>query len=155
MPAPRPVPIELNKLRGNPSRRPINDAAPTPKIQRPPCPKHITGEARKEWNRVCKDLIALRLLGKIDRAALAAYCQTWAAWVESCEKLQIDGMYSTTPNGYVQQSAAFTTMMQTAKAMKAYLVEFGMTPAARAKLTVEKPPDDNIDDFLDKVLSER
>lgn len=44
---------------------------------------HLGAEARTEWDRVAHGLHALRLLETVDRAALAAYCTTYARWVQA------------------------------------------------------------------------
>jgi P27 family predicted phage terminase small subunit len=57
--------------------------APEPPACVPNCPPHIQGEARKEWQRIGKELVRLKLVARIDKAALALYCQLWQRWIEA------------------------------------------------------------------------
>ena len=51
----------------------------------PLIPKHLQGEARREWNRMSKQLFELDLLTQVDRAALA----------ESASSLECEGELGT------------------------------------------------------------
>ena len=79
-PGPKPLPGNVHQLRGNPSKKPIGDLLGDvqPEIEIPGCPSHLLKEARKEWKRITPELVKLGLIAKIDRAALALYCQAWA-----------------------------------------------------------------------------
>ena len=128
---PAPKPTELKRLEGNPGKRALNTLELRYAAKAPPCPKHLTGEARKEWRRISRELLAANLLQVVDRAALAAYCQAWARWVDAELKMQEDGfrMVATTDKGYEHVSPWFQVSTQALKQMKAFLVEFGLTPA--------------------------
>lgn len=148
-----PKPTALKQLAGNPGKRALNGAEPKPQAKRPPCPKSLQGEARKEWNRMSKQLFELGLLTQVDRAALAAYCQAWAHWVEANEQVEKLGMIVKTENGYPQLSPYWTIAQQAAKLMKSYLTEFGMTPGSRSRLRVgqdERPA--TIEELLDAAV---
>lgn len=144
-----PKPTKLKELTGNPGRRPLNKNEPQPNQKRPPCPKHLVGEARKEWNRMAKQLFDLGLLTEVDRAALAAYCQAWARWIEAEEKLRTNGMVVMTDKGYPVLSPYWSVANQSMKQMKSFLTEFGMTPASRSRVTVNKEDEaDPYEEFL-------
>ena len=49
---------------------------------------HLNTAAAAEWRRIAKTLQQHGVLTTIDRAALAAYCQGYARWVEAEEKLK-------------------------------------------------------------------
>jgi len=144
MPPGRPAkPSALKRLAGNPGKRKINNSEPRPPAKKPPCPRHLQGEARKEWNRMSKQLFALGLLTQVDRAALAAYCQAWADWVNANEQLaRINatdgGMITLTEKGYPVVSPWWNISITAAKQMKSFLTEFGMTPGSRARLSVDR-----------------
>jgi P27 family predicted phage terminase small subunit len=79
-------------LRGNLSKLSssrMHDAV-EPEIEIPGCPKHLLPEARKEWRRIGPELQKLGLITKIDRTALALYCQEYAWWVWHDQLLQRD-----------------------------------------------------------------
>jgi len=132
----KPKPTELKKLDGNPGKRPLAKGEPAPAMKKPTCPAHLVGEARKEWNRMVKLLLALRLLTEIDRAALAGYCQAWARWIEAEEKIRTDGMTIETDKGNLIQSPYVGIANQSMKQMRAFLIEFGMTPSSRSRVSV-------------------
>lgn len=131
-------PTKLKELAGNPGKRALNKAEPKPRQKKPPCPKHLVGEARREWNRMSKQLFDLGLLTEVDRAALAGYCQTWARWVQAEEEMRkpMFNMVTMTDSGYPVVSPWMGIASQAMKQMLRFLTEFGMTPAARSRVTV-------------------
>ncbi len=85
------------------------------------------------------ELEALGLLAKIDRASLAAYCQCWARWIEAEELVAEQGLVAVTDKGNVIQHPAVGIANTALGQMRAFLTEFGMTPASRTRISV-KPP---------------
>jgi P27 family predicted phage terminase small subunit len=81
------MPANVHILRGNPSKKSAAEltAGVNPPVEIPGCPKHLLPEAKKEWRRIGPELEALGLISKIDRPALALYCQEWAwlVWHEN------------------------------------------------------------------------
>ena len=75
------------------------------------------------------------VLTVIDRAALAAYCQAWGRWVEAEEKLRETPTLFKTPSGHVQQSPWLGIANKQLELMGRYMVELGLTPAARSRVT--------------------
>lgn len=144
-------PTALKELAGNPGKRALNKAEPKPTAKRPSCPKHLVGEARREWTRMSKQLFDLGLLTEIDRAALAGYCQAWARWVQAEEEMSKKDfkMISLTDSGYPVVSPWMGIATQAMKQMLRFLTEFGMTPAARSRVTVNKESEaDPYEEFL-------
>ena len=146
----RPKPTHLRVLEGNPGHRRINkdEPKPTPRVRVPAPPKHLGKEGRAEWRRVGKDLVALGLLTSIDRPALAAYCQAWQRWVGAEEQIEQEGTTQTSPNGYLMQSAYVGIANRAMDQMRKFLIEFGMTPAARSRITVTPPSNDSTGEWL-------
>lgn len=132
-----PVPTALRILRGNPGKRPLPEGEAQPRQETPPCPRHIQGEARREWKRITRDLADCGLLTVVDRAALAGYCQAWSRWVEAEDVLRKAGVLTKTPNGMLVQSPMLAIANRAMDQMRAFLTEFGMTPAARTRIKVE------------------
>lgn len=144
-------PTALKELAGNPGKRALNKDEPKPAQRKPSCPKHLTGEARREWNRMAKQLFELGLLTEVDRAALAGYCQSWARWVQAEEEMRKPtfAMVTTTDSGYPVVSPWMGIANQAMKQMLRFLTEFGMTPAARSRVTVAKETEaDPYEEFL-------
>jgi P27 family predicted phage terminase small subunit len=73
----------------------------------------------------------------IDRAALAAYCQAYGRWVEAEERMREGSMLYKTPSGHVQQSPLLGIINKQLELMGRYMIELGMTPAARSRVSVD------------------
>lgn len=80
----------MHLLRGNPSKLSAADLAGElhAPVELPKLPPHLLPEARREWKRIGAELVELGLVAKIDRAALALYCQAWAWMVWHEQGLQ-------------------------------------------------------------------
>ena len=153
---PRPTAIKI--LEGEPNKDRINLREPKPKLNRPSCPSHLTNAARYEWRRIVPELEAIGLLTQIDKAALAAYCQAYGRWVMAEKKLnrlatmspdKMAYLYKTTKGDLIINpllSVANKAMEQ----MHKFLIEFGMTPSSRSRISISK---NESDDPLDKLLN--
>jgi phage terminase small subunit len=100
----KPQPTAIRRAAGNPGKRGYNHGEPVPPEGLPDCPSHLSDVARAEWERIAGALYVMGVLTVIDRAALAAYCQSYGRWVEAEEKLKETPTLLKTPSGYVQQS---------------------------------------------------
>jgi P27 family predicted phage terminase small subunit len=105
----------------------------------PTCPPHLNPAAAAEWRRIAKALQRAGVLTTFDRAALAAYCQAWGRWVEAEERLRETPPLVKTPSGYVQQSPWLTIAHKQLELMGRYMVELGLTPAARSRVMTDAP----------------
>jgi P27 family predicted phage terminase small subunit len=101
----RPKPTRLKVLTGNPGKRPLNEHEPRPDATVPQCPPELGPAAQREWNRLVTELATLNLLTNLDRAALAAYCGSYALWAEATEAIQKYGAMVKSPSGYPMQSS--------------------------------------------------
>lgn len=160
MPGPSKRPTKLRKLEGNPSKRKLPEHEPEPAPGIPACPAHLRAAAKKEWMRITPELYVLGLLTNIDRAALAAYCVNYGRWVETEKQLakvgkksnkQIASLYKTT-NGNLIINPLLCVSNKAQELMHKFLVEFGMTPASRARLG-EVKKGKREDDPMEEVLS--
>jgi P27 family predicted phage terminase small subunit len=105
----------------------------------PTCPPHLNPAATTEWRRIAKALQQAGVLTTFDRAALAAYCQAWGRWVEAEERLKETPALIKTPSGYVQQSPWLGIAHRQLELMGRYMVELGLTPAARSRVMADSP----------------
>ncbi len=108
-----------------------------PAVRLPACPPHLQGEARREWYRTGRKLRDCGLLTEIDKAALALYCQAWARWLEAEEALKAYGVVLKSPNGFPMPSPYLAIANKAMEQMARLLAEFGMSPSARSRVTVE------------------
>ena len=147
----KPKPTALKVLEGNPGKRPLNGNEPKPEKTAPKCPSWLEHEAKKEWRRMTKTLEAIGVLTQVDATAFAGYCQAYARWKEAEEFLSKHGTIFKTPSGYIQQVPQVSIAQTYLKIMKDFCSEFGLTPAARSRISVsntEGASDDPMEDML-------
>lgn len=114
----RPTPTALKIIRGNPGKRAINGKEPKPPIAALICPDHLSPIAAQEWARIVPVLVGLGLATTADRSVLIAYCELHAEMVErSTQRKEL-------------RTASIAQL-------RACMVELGLTPAARAKMTIQ------------------
>lgn len=144
----KPKPTAMKILQGNPGKRALNGREPPTSAGVPRCPEHLTPEARAEWRRIAPVLSHMRVLRTGDRAALAAYCQHWARWVEAERKIAEMGgaLVIKTPSGCLIQNPYVGIANTAMDAMRKFLSEFGLTPSSRSRIVVDAPPDLDNDD---------
>ena len=145
----KPKPTNLKELAGNPGHRPLNQDEPKPQTVMMQAPRFLDDVANKEWRRISRELYPLGLLTKIDRSALAAYCQAYSRWIQASEEIEGKSLTLKTENGYEYPNPLLAIINNALEVMRKFGVEFGMTPSSRSRLKVEPPeaPDD-----LDKLL---
>lgn len=152
----KPKPTRMKLLQGNPGRRPLPENEPQPKAaeRTPNVPAWLDGDAKAIWREHARDLWEVGLLTQIDREALAVLCETTALYRTAVEMIRAQGVVWTSPEtGYTQQSAWATVRNQTLSKMQSLWAEFGMTPASRTRIEVEKPEKE--EDELTKLLEGR
>lgn len=124
-------------MRGRKPKPKAGTLANTPMAGLPRCPAHLNEAARKEWRRLATPLHEAGILTLADRAALAAYCQSYAHWVEAEEQLRKTPALLKSPSGYVQQSPWLSVANKQLELMGRYMSELGLTPSARTRLGLE------------------
>ena len=138
----KPKSAEQKKLEGNPGKRQIKEGVKlTPALPDPP--EDLTPRAAKEWNRVAPELFAAKILTNADRAALAMYCQAWADWENARIQISDTGMVIKLPTGYEMQSPWVAIANRAQAQVIRIAAEFGLTPAARVRLAIEKGDGDD------------
>ena len=85
-----------------------------------------------------RKLLKLGLMTDIDRGALALYCQSWGRWVEAEKQLTQYGTVIVSPNGFPVQSPYLAVANRAMAQMTKILVEFGMSPSSRSRVTPVK-----------------
>jgi P27 family predicted phage terminase small subunit len=144
----RPKPTKLRKLGGKAGHRALNDAEPAVPVEIPEMPTGLSEFAQVEWNVMLPMLEKLGMVSRIDGKALAAYCHCYARWFEAEKEVERLGLimdetiFNTKGEevGYKRKANPAVAMSNDAlKLMKSFLIEFGMTPAARSRLRVEAP----------------
>ncbi len=140
----KPKPIKIHRLNGNPSKLKLDKIqTPEPESKIPRCPEQLDDLAKKEWKRITKELHKLQLLGRIDMAALAAYCCAYSRWICAEENIKKAGVLIRNKDGVPCVSPLLRVAEKALDQMKMFLVEFGMTPSSRARIKVELKEQDN------------
>ena len=143
---PPPEPTKLRVLKGNPSKRPVNEREPEPRATAPRCPEWLSVHAKRVWHRLVPELKAMRVLTYIDGDALTAYCQTYARWQAAEEFIQKHGEAYPLRDEQgrircMQQFPQVAIARNLILVLRAYQQEFGMTPSARSRVVVAPNPD--------------
>ncbi len=154
-PGPKTTPTALKKLKGGRRtyHQPMPKDEPMPeKTEKPPgAPRHLDKVGKKEWRRMAKELHALGLLTKIDLVGLAAYCSTYALWLKAQAQIQTHGVLIKAQSGFPMQSPYLQISNKAMEEMRKWLVEFGMTPSSRSRVSVKpKEKKDPRKEFLDR-----
>ncbi|MBU1567705.1 MAG: phage terminase small subunit P27 family [Proteobacteria bacterium] len=136
----RPVkPTNIKILQGTARPGRMNKDEPTPNIEIPEMPTHLTGEAAKEWKFITAHLKSMGLISRCDKAAISFYCTLWKDHVEAEAQIAEKGRVVITPNGSEQISPWVSISKHAMLAAHKMLVEFGLTPASRTKVSAKTP----------------
>lgn len=136
---------------------------PQPPQGAPPVPEGLAGVALEEWGRMLGRLSQSQTLSVVDDGALFQYCRMFAeteaialSQLETAGSVEIleDNLAKIEKADLVavfqeitklrQLEARYTTQVRQGRmALRAYLVEFGLTPAARSRVKVIGSPKDD------------
>lgn len=147
---PRPTKLQV-ELYGDTSGRRKNQIEPEAPTGKPTCPAHLGDIARAEWESICDQLESVQLLSPVDGRVLEIYCTTYENWRVCCDDIQKHraehagtGITHLSDNTQSEMSRPIATRMEKLQdQMFKYLVEFGLTPAARARMRINKPAEPN------------
>jgi len=126
----------------------------------PKMPKGLSRVARREFRFMCKALDDLGLLTTADGHALALYCEAVAQKEKALKELNKLGaaieIYGIDKNGDrvrlgMKKNPWWSIWVDACKLEKAFLIEFGLTPASRRnlKVTIKRP------NPLDELINRR
>lgn len=134
----RPKPTVLKLVEGNPGKRKINKTEPKPRREIPSCPAHLSDAGKVAWGRLSVLLDRMGVLTEADSAALERLCDCYSDILICRESLIADGWtYKTmTAQGdtLIKANPAAGHLRAADAQFKSYLIEFGLTPAARSKV---------------------
>ena len=95
-------------------------------------------EALAEWERIAPLLERLGLITEIDMAAIHCYCLAWARLLRARQHLAAEGEVITTHTGASKPNPWVAIESESMKLVRAFISEFGLSPAQRARVTVDK-----------------
>ena len=143
----RPKPTAIKLLEGNPGGRPLNAQEPQPPKGVPEMPKGMGTAAKRHWRVFVRELTTVGVLSIVDGIALSEACVSAALAEkfrnEALKEPMVDEPYFDKEGnlaGYKRKvNPAVPGYLACSKNMKAFLIEFGLTPASRTKLKIDKP----------------
>lgn len=148
----RPTPSALKLVTGNPGKRPLNKKEPKPRTKAPVCPPHLDAKGKAVWKKLCTLLRRMGVMTEADGLALERLCDCYADILACRELIERDGRtYATidqNSNTLIKNNPAVNQLRAADAQFKSYLVEFGLTPAARSKVNVDLPDGDEKKDPL-------
>lgn len=133
---PKPAALKLLTGRGNGTDSGGRKVAPPPAFRRiaPSPPTWLSREAKAEWRRVAPGLQRLDLLKEEDRASLAAYCETWATWVDAIRTQQREGLIYEAKQGLIPHPSV-AIARNAGRELRMWVQQFGLSPSAENGLT--------------------
>lgn len=146
-PGRKPKPTHLKVLAGNPGKRPLPANEPKPKPVAPDPPAWLDREARALWKEIGPELERLGLLTAVDGPAFAMLLTHYVLAVKAARRIKKDGILSVDEQGVTRKHPASQIVRDHSAAFRQYVAEFGLSPAARARLSLPDEKDDG-DDFF-------
>ena len=145
---PPPLPLALRILNGNASKRPLPKDAPRPVARAPRRPAHVTGYARRWWERTVPALVVLGVVSAADRTVLELASSLYDEWRTLGDAIADQGgptYECRTVAGEAMRRPRPEVAMR-ARALRelvGLLQELGLTPAARCRVKALPPPDND------------
>ena len=147
MAAPVPIPAAIKRLRGNPGQRAIPPEVEVPRVtELPQAPDWLGEVGQAEWYRVTECLMEMGILGRVDFEPLAGYCYAVEvrrglvlALREAVEAGDLVVEEEKTHGGGTRRLAnpLIAQEREASKQVLRHAIEFGFTPAARARIRPE------------------
>lgn len=154
---PSPLPTKVLEMRGSWRAKNRAGTEPAPRTGYVHRPKWLDGEGAAAWKNLAPQLAALGILSRIYANALARYCELWARWRAMRDFIAKRGEVYPVKNRK-GEVVGFKTFPQ-AKLLLALSdqltrieAQFGLTPSARARLSIELSGAPSATDNLDEGI---
>lgn len=139
----RPTPTHLKLIKGNPGKRAINRREPKPRREVPSPPATLCPVSLVAWGKYSVILDRMGVLTEADSGALERLCECYAEMQEYKAIVKAERPTYETSAGLKKANPAVAMLADADRRFKSYLVEFGLSPAARSKVKV---PDGETED---------
>ncbi len=137
----RHIPTHVTVLTGQPGTRALKRKEPKPAREIPSPPSHLTHRGKTAWGKLTVLLDGMGVLTVADTLALERLCDLYAEILQLRQIVDIEGRTYTTKTQMgdflIKANPAVAMLADTDRRFKSYLVEFGLTPAARAKVNAD------------------
>lgn len=143
-------PIVLQLLEGNKGKyskaqleeRLEKESAIQPNTDNIKPPSWLSPFAKREFRKMVKELLEVDLITNVDVNAMAFYCDAYSKYVECTKVIQEEGLMVEYTNKAAETNKVPHPLLTKQKGlfeqMKSLSIEFGLTPAARAKIAIPK-----------------
>ena len=151
---PKPKPTAIKLREGNPGKRPLNADEPRPAVELPEPPDFLCALAQAHWRELGPLLEAAGLVTRIDSPAMQMLCATYAEWRLCVVAARHEGPLVEDDKGVQRINPLLLRADKRQEAYRKLIAEFGLSPAARSRLSVKPPAggepadDGGIDAFL-------
>jgi len=108
-------------------------------------PKWLDETARKEFRRLARELILLDIITNIDVGGLAIACDAYSKYImasAAITKATIDAETTKSSNDATVKRHPLNAVEKYATIYRQYCSEYGLTPAARIKLSAQYKPEE-------------
>jgi P27 family predicted phage terminase small subunit len=144
----RPKPTALKLVDGTARPDRMNPDEPIPPSGEVKCPVWLHGRARRVWRELEPVLKAMGVLTVADVAMFAALCETQAEFIDAREDVRKRGIeierkrYDKQGREFylVEDNPSVRIASDAGKRLKALMVEFGMSPSSRTRVTAQPKP---------------
>lgn len=165
----RPKPTAVKVLAGNPGKRPLNVSEPKPRESSARAPRGLGVEGSRFWRKYAPALAALGVLTEVDEPGLRMAAEHFEVAVRAATELRQpgkligadesgeplyaqQGLVVEDKDGNVRKNPLLQVLRDHSAALRSYLVEFGMTPAARSKLHMSEEEQPSFADLFAKIV---
>lgn len=136
----KPLPTGLKLLRGTLEKQRINPTEPKPAVGEGTALKGLTPRALEHYAKLTEQVTAMGILTVVDGSALSGLAQAMADFEEASVILARDGKVIEGRDAGMVRSPWLMVRKQAEDRMKQGFADFGLTPAARARLHTEPKP---------------
>jgi len=132
-------------------------ASPQPPPIAPKCPAWLPAAAKRKWRELVPELEQTGCFARIDGEAFGMLLLHWHLAVEAQKILGAEGLMTVDERGLPRKHPAGQVLKEHSTAFKGYLTEFGLSPAARARLTLTAASDEGgeMEDLLSRAKARR
>ena len=95
----------------------------------------------QEWDRIVPLLAQLGVMTHVDRTELVNYCTAWSTFVVNQRRLDEEGATIKGSMGSEIKNPVASVVSEASLRLHRYCQEFGLTPASRTRIKMEKTDD--------------
>lgn len=152
MPGPPKKPTALKRLAGNPGGKALPPDEPKPDPYAGPPPPELRPDALEFWIRMAPKLQAGGVFTEFDTDKFHGAAVAYGRWIEATREVDKVGEIVKTALGNVIQNPWLSVANRAYEQWTKALGEFGMSPADRVRVSVEKR---ETVDALDELMAQR